>query len=67
MVRSVSATSGQHHARLSSTLFDATLVGVVDSDLARTHAIAPQYGTSAYPYAAALLRKVDAAREGGRP
>lgn len=51
---------GQHHARLYSTLPDATLAGVADSDFARAQAIAAQYSAVAYPNTAALLREVDA-------
>ena len=51
---------GQHHARLYSMLSDATLVGVSDSDLVRAGKIAAQYGTKAFPNAAALLHEVDA-------
>lgn len=51
---------GQHHARLYNTLPNATLVGVTDSDDVRTGEVAAQYGTKAFPDAAALLQEVDA-------
>lgn len=51
---------GQHHARLYSSLSDATLIGVTDADLVRAGEIATQFGTNAFPDAAALLQEVDA-------
>ncbi|MEQ1844499.1 MAG: Gfo/Idh/MocA family oxidoreductase [Nitrospira sp.] len=51
---------GQHHARLYSSLPDATLIGVTDADLVRTAEIATQFGANAFPDAAALLQEVDA-------
>lgn len=51
---------GQHHARLYSSLTDATLVGVTDFDPVRAGEIAVRVGTNAFPDAAALLREVDA-------
>ncbi|MGB0908857.1 MAG: Gfo/Idh/MocA family oxidoreductase, partial [Nitrospirales bacterium] len=51
---------GQHHARIYSTLSEASLVGVSDLDEARGQSIAMQYQTTYFPEIAHLLSVVDA-------
>ena len=51
---------GRHHARHLSTLPEARLVGVVDTDAARASAVAEELGTRAYPDLDALLGAVEA-------
>lgn len=52
---------GQHHARIYSTLPNATLVGIFDTDTGRATSLADSCGTRAYESAAMLARDIQAA------
>lgn len=51
---------GDHHARIYSTLKEAKLVGLYDSDPARAQEVAGRYGCLAFPDMHSLASEVDA-------
>ena len=51
---------GRHHVKHYSSLQDADLVGIYDSDSKRAESIATQHGTNAYPDLASLLEVAEA-------
>jgi predicted dehydrogenase len=51
---------GRNHARVYRELEEAELVGIVDANAERAHAVAREYGTQALPDVDALAGRVDA-------